>query len=258
MDNIKKELIHKIQTREEIFALFSRATRQPFVICDAESFNDQVWIFENKEDLEMAAQPIAAEKNAIGGIKVENKSFLNFYTTLYTLGVNSIVYHEKDRKTEFELEEIVKKPDFSVLPAEKRPLFNPQLQLSALYFMQEFRRDVEMSKKQSLPELEEEVAANVVKSKFLLAVEKKEEKEKNVQIPYVKNGNGDIFQPVFTDVEEFRRFNREGKFQALQVNFENMEKVVIPIAKGIVINPSSFDLILPKEKIGALKKRFGM
>ena len=179
MDNVKKELIQKIQTREEVFALFSRATRQPFVICDAESFNDQVWIFENQEDLEKAAQPIAAEKNAVAGIKVENKSFLNFYTTLYTLGVNSVVYHEKDKTTELELEEIVKKPDFSVLPEEKRPLLNPQLQLSAIYFMQEFRRDVEMEEKKSLPELEEEVAANVVKSKFLLAVEKKGEEEKN-------------------------------------------------------------------------------
>lgn len=148
MDNVKKELIQKIQTREEVFALFSRATRQPFVICDAESFNDQVWIFENQEDLEKAAQPIAAEKNAVAGIKVENKSFLNFYTTLYTLGVNSVVYHEKDKTTELELEEIVKKPDFSVLPEEKRPLLNPQLQLSAIYFMQEFRRDVEMEEKE--------------------------------------------------------------------------------------------------------------
>ena len=260
MDNVKKELIQKIQTKEEVFALFSRATRQPFVICDAESFNDQVWIFEDKEDLEKAAQPIAAEKNAVAGIKVENKSFLNFYTTLYTLGVNSVVYHEKDKKTELELEEIVRKPDFSVLPEEKRPLLNPQLQLSAIYFMQEFRRDVEMAEKTSLPELEEEVAANVVKSKFLLAVEKKDEEEegKNVQVPYVKNQNGDVFQPVFTDAEEFRRFNQEGKFQALLVTFENMEKVLIPIAKGIVINPNSFNLILPKEKMSALKQRFGM
>ena len=115
-----------------------------------------------------------------------------------------------------------------------------------------------MEEKKSLPELEEEVAANVVKSKFLLAVEKKGEEEKNVQVPYVKNQNGDVFQPVFTDAEEFRRFNKEGKFQALLVNFENMEKVLIPIAKGIVINPNSFNLILPKEKMSALKQRFGM
>ena len=53
-------------------------------------------------------------------------------------------------------------------------------------------------------------------------------------------------------------FRSEGKFQALLVTFENMEKVLIPIAKGIVINPNSFNLILPKEKMSALKQRFGM
>ena len=44
MDNVNKELIQKIQTREEVFTILSRATRQPFVICDPESYNDQVWI----------------------------------------------------------------------------------------------------------------------------------------------------------------------------------------------------------------------
>ena len=97
MDNVNKELIQKIQTSQEVFTILSRATRQPFVICDPESFNDQVWIFENKEDLEEAAKPLAENKNPIAAIKVENKSFLSFYTALYTLGVNSIVYHEKEK-----------------------------------------------------------------------------------------------------------------------------------------------------------------
>ena len=39
-----------------------------------------------------------------------------------------------------DLEEIVKKPDFSSLPKEKQPLFNPQLQLSGIYFMQELSK----------------------------------------------------------------------------------------------------------------------
>ena len=113
-----------------------------------------------------------------------------------------------------------------------RPIRASLRPVSYTHLMQEFRRDVEMAEKTSLPELEEEVAANVVKSKFLLAVEKKDEEEegKNVQVPYVKNQNGDVFQPVFTDAEEFRRFNKEGKFQALLVNFENMEKVLIPVS----------------------------
>lgn len=56
-----------------------------------------------------------------------------------------------------------------------------------------------MSEKTSINELEEEMAANLVKSKFLVAVEKQEEGQENVQVPYIKNKNGDVFQPIFTD-----------------------------------------------------------
>ena len=202
--------------------------------------------------MEKAAQPIAAEKNAVAGIKVENKSFLNFYTTLYTLGVNSVVYHEKDKTTELELEEIVKKPDFSVLPEEKRPLLNPQLQLSAIYFMQEFRRDVEMEEKKSLPELEEEVAANVVKSKFLLAVEKKGEEEKNVQVPYVKNQNGDVFQPVFTDVMELEKFTKGQKLRIAKVPFAKLPELLIDKAMAYAVNPLGFNLVLNREQLNKI------
>ncbi len=126
--------------------------------------------------------------------------------------------------------------------------------------MQEFRRGGDVKEKANLPELEEEVAANLAKSKYLVAVEKQgeEEADKKVQVPYVKNQNGDIFQPVFTDAEEFRKFNKEKKFQALLVTFENLEKVLIPVAKGAVVNPQGFNLIVPKEKIGAIRQRFGL
>ena len=174
MDAIRKELIRKIQTLGEVYTILSRATRLPYVICDPESFNDQVWIFESKEELEKAVKPFTDKKNPVVAIKVENKSYLSFYTTLYTLAVNAVVFYEEDKATELELEEIVKKPDFSSLPKEKQPLFNPQLQLSGIYFMQELRRGGANEEKDNLPELEEEVAANVVKSRYLMAVQRPE------------------------------------------------------------------------------------
>lgn len=258
MENVNKEVIRKIQTSEEVFTIISRATNQPFVICDPENFNDQVWIFENKEDLEKETKHLAEMKNPLAAIKVENKSFLSFYTVLYTLGVNSVVFFEKEKKTELDLEEIVKMPDFSALPEERRPLFNPQLQLSGIYFMQEFRRGVDLKEKINLAELEEEVAANMVKSKYLLAVQNAEDGEKNVKVPYIQNQNGDIFQPIFTDPEEFRKFNSEKKFRALMVSFADLEKALIPTAKGAVINPRGFNLLIPKDKIPALRQRFGL
>lgn len=260
MDNINKEIIQKLQTMNEVYTILSRATRQPFVICDQESFNDQVWVFEKKEDLEEAVKPLIEQKNPVAAITVENKSFLNFYSVLYMLGVNSVVFFEEDRKTELELNTIIRQPDLSAVPEEKRPLFNPQLQLSGIYFMQEYRRGVELSEKKNLAELEEEVAANVVKSKYLLALQdKKDENGKlNVQVPYVKNEKGEIFQPLFTDPEEFRKFNGANKFRAMLADFANLEKVLIPSAKGVVINPQGFNLVILKDKIPAMRQRFGL
>ena len=145
MDKVRLDTIKKIQQMEAFYVLFSRGTNNPFIICDPETYNDQVWVFEDSKDLEEKAKPYMETKNPVASIKVENKSFLNFYSTLFTLGVNEVVFVEKDKTTPFDLEEIVKKPDFSQLPENQRPLFNPQLQLTGIYFMQEFRRGVDMS-----------------------------------------------------------------------------------------------------------------
>ncbi|MGN0400387.1 MAG: SseB family protein [Blautia sp.] len=257
MDKKKIEVLQKLQKMEAFYVLFSRGTNNPFIICDPESYNDQVWIFEENKDLEEMAKPLIENKNALAAIKVENKSFLHFFTTLISIGVNAVMFVEKDRKTEFDLEEIIRKPDYSNLPEKERPLLNPEMQISAIYFMQELRRGVKLEEKPTLKDLEEEMAANLVKSKFLLAVEAGKEGEQ-MQVPYIKDKDGNIFQPVFTDPGEFSKFNGKKKFRAVMVEFKNMKKVVIPDAVGIVVNPQGFNLIVKKDKFDSLLQRFGI
>ena len=76
-------------------------------------------------------------------------------------------------------------------------------------------------------------------------------------MPYIKNSQGEVYQPLFTDAEEFRKFDKEKNLQALLVGFDNLEKVLIPTAKGVIINPQGFNLIIPKEKVQGLRQRFG-
>lgn len=257
MDKKKIGVLQKLQKMEAFYVLFSRGTNNPFIICDPDTYNDQVWIFEENKDLEEMAKPLIENKNALAAIKVENKSFLHFFTTLISIGVNAVMFVEKERKTEFDLEEIIRKPDYSNLPEKERPLLNPQMQISAIYFMQELRRGVKMEEKPTLKELEEEMAANLVKSKFLLAVEAGQEGEQ-MQVPYIKDKEGNVFQPVFTDPGEFSKFNGKKKFRAVMVDFKNMKKVVIPDAVGIVVNPQGFNLIVRKDKFDSLLQRFGI
>ena len=82
MDKVRLDTIKKIQQMEAFYVLFSRGTNNPFIICDPETYNDQVWVFEDSKDLEEKAKPYMETKNPVASIKVENKSFLNFYLSL--------------------------------------------------------------------------------------------------------------------------------------------------------------------------------
>ena len=42
-------LIKKFESFENIFVLFSQTTKLPFVECDEESFDDQVYVFTDEE-----------------------------------------------------------------------------------------------------------------------------------------------------------------------------------------------------------------
>ena len=93
----------------------------------------------------------------------------------------------------------------------KRPVLNPALQLSGIYFMQELRRPVEKEEHKNLRALEEELIANIKKSQFLVAMERNEEEPKKINIPYLKNKDGQILQPVFSDIMEFEKFAKRQK-----------------------------------------------
>ena len=198
MENNRKELIRKIQTLGEVYTILSRATRLPYVICDPESFNDQVWIFESKEDLEKAAKPFADKKNTIAAIKVENKSYLSFYTTLYTLGVNAVVFYEKEQEgIELDLEEIVRNR-ISLLCQRKNSLclihsFSFPASISCRSCAEEEtgrkRKSPGTGRRSSCKRSKEQISHGG-------AASQDGQDQKNLQVPYIKNNQGDIYHPL--------------------------------------------------------------
>ena len=49
-------LIKKFEHFEHIFVLFSQTTRLPFIECDEETFDDQVYVFTDEERIKEAGQ----------------------------------------------------------------------------------------------------------------------------------------------------------------------------------------------------------
>ena len=130
--------------------------------------------------------------------------------------------------------------------------------------MQEAARPVPNEEKTQLAELEEELSANLLKARYILPIELLEGpesdaeklKNKKYRLPILKNKNGDILQPVFTDPIELAKFNKENKFKALAMPFDNLAKLVIKDSKGFLLNPGGFHIVMPKPLLDGLQSRF--
>lgn len=260
----KSFLIKKIQKRTDMIVAYCAFTGMPLVVCDPETFNDQVWIFETEALLQEFAKKYTERKVLLKGIQYKNAQFLQFFSSLFTIGVNELVFVNEGSTTSIELDSLVKRPDYSKLKKEQVPILNPELQLTGLYFMQEASRPVPNEEKENLKDLEEELAANMVKGKYLVGIELNEgpesdaEKLKNKQykLPILKNKNGDVLQPIFTDPVEFQKFARGKKLKAIGVPFADLSKLMVKDAKGFMLNPAGYHIMMPKELLVGLSKRF--
>lgn len=260
----KTLLMRNIQKKKELIVAFCAFTNMPFVVCDPETYNDQIWLFDTEEQLQEFAKPYTEKKILLRGIKYPNEQFLAFFSMLFSIGVNELVFVGDESTEHLELDELVKRPDFSKLPKEKQPITNPELQLTGLYFMQEAARPVPNEEK-NITDLEEELAANLFKAKYVVPIELLDGPESDVQklqekkyrLPILKNKNGDILQPLFTDPGELTKFNRENKFRALAIPFANLSKLLIKDSKGFLLNPAGFHIAMPKELLEGLPQRFG-
>ena len=250
----KEEAVKALQTRDKLYVAYAQATKLPYVTCDEETFNDQAWIFATEEEIKEFGKKCLEDKILLMGMRYEKKDFPRLYGTFYAIGVNSVVWTEGEEKIEIELSDIAKQADMSKVEESKRPLFNPSLQLSGIYFMQELRRPVKKEERKNMREMEEEVLANIVKSSFLVAMATDENDPKKVNIPYLKNKEGKILQPVFSDVLEYEKFARGKKLRIAKIPFVKLADIMIQQAEALVINPMGFNLILNREQ---LKKIIG-
>ena len=256
-------MARKIQTRKQMYVPFCAVTGMPFIVCDPETFNDQVRIFETEELLRGYIKEQAEQKNILRAVEVKNKDFLSFFSSLFMTGINELVFIDKENVVNMGLEAIVKKPDYSKLKPEQRPVTNPNLVLTGMYFMQEAGRQVPQEEK-NLADLEEELSANMIKSRYIMAIELPEgpgtlaEKlqSKNYKLPILKDKQGNAFQPLFTDPIELAKFTKGKKMSAIAVPFGELTKLLTSEAKGYMLNPNGFHIMMPKQLLEALPKRF--
>ena len=235
----KAAAIRVLSTAKELFVLMSLCTKMPFVMCDPETFDDEVFIYEKEEDIKREGKRFIDQKIPLQIAKLEKQQFLSFYTNLFTMGVNCVVLNGyMPGEFKLQLADMVKKPGGN-LPQGQVWVENAGLHLTAIYFMQEVRRQKLPELTDELKEMQEEILADYGKGTYIAAF------HENNGVPLLKQTNGDAYQPIFTDVVEFRKFNKDNQYKAAVVEAAKIPGVLAAEAKGVVVNPFGVNLQLP-------------
>ena len=119
---------------------------------------------------------------------------------------------------------------------------NPSLHLTALYFMQELRKQKFEKMPDELKEMQEEILADFTRGTYITAF------QEGAGVPLLKQKNGDAYQPIFTDIIEFGKFNSKNQFKAIAVTADKIPSILVKEAKGVVVNPFGVNLQMPITK----------
>lgn len=238
----KTKVLVQLQQRENIYVIYSKCTRMPFVLCDSETYDDEVFIFFEEEDGNEAVQRFIAEENPVQMVKIEKKNYLPFYSGLYPMGVNCLVINKgTGAEIAVQLEDLVRRPENQKMPEGTVRIENREFHLTALYFMQELRRKPHTELTEILRELQEELLTHYSEGTFILAVRE----DKGIAI--MKQKDGKTLLPIFTDVQEFQKFqaiNRNTKFGTAMVTPEKIAGFLPKDAAGVLVNPIGVNLPL--------------
>ncbi len=263
----------KLEQYEKLFVLYSQATHLPFLICDGETFDDEVAVSPEEARIRELAEAYAKYKYPVMVVNVPKVQIQRFLRGLYSLGANALQVREGDLPAQVDLSQLVPEPSGEAEEG-KLPKRNPQLQLTALYFLQELRRPVQRSleERKKLRDQEEEMAVCLMKSRLILAVDISEvpgkwnpkDPSQKDKLPFVKDGAGNAFLPCFSELGEFEKFqakhkeqNQGKRFCLLSVSYGDLPKYRLPQSKGFVLNPAGFHLILTPETLEQMRKNYG-
>ena len=141
----KQQVLNQLRNAKEIYVIMSLCTKMPYVVCDKETFDDEVLLYFKEEDIRREGKRLIEEKIPVQIAKVDANQMLHFYGNLYTMGVNCLMVDQyMESECRIQLSELVNRPGQNKpdAPEEEKKTWieNPSLHLTALYFMQELRR----------------------------------------------------------------------------------------------------------------------
>lgn len=254
----EQEMINKIFKVEKMCVIFCNFSRMPYVECDPEDFSDKTFLFFEEEKAKSFCESYKEKKMSLSAAIIPQAALKSFFSALLTDGIDTACIQDED---------IINLPINKIITRTLRegvpkPIENPALQLSIMYFMQAVRTAETEEEKENSRRLEEEMMVNIARSIYLVPFTKLEEEDENgnqkINLMNLKNKNDEVFIPLFTDLDEFNKIRpAEHQNTFLPMGFKQIRNTKLNGVNGFVINPGSSNIQLTETNIAAVDRKFG-
>ncbi|MCD7863753.1 MAG: SseB family protein [Lachnospiraceae bacterium] len=258
----RRDFIRNIPKLKEIYVIHSANTKLPFVFCHQETMDDYVILYTQEEPAREKAKELIAFKKPATVVRCKEKEIAQIFSSLKVLGINAVEFIGREAGEDYlvQTSEFLRWKDFSDKPEAQRPVENPGLQLSLLYFLQEYRREADAPDRGDIQGLSEEVYVNLTRSRFMLAAQPIEDGERKGQsaLMLLKNKEGAAYLPLFTDLFELKRFAKDQlPKQIVGADFQRVVSILNQgEAAGVILNPSSANYPISVDKFMEIKEAF--
>ncbi len=236
-------IITEIQRADMIYSAFSPVTKSHFL--DYVQGMPCAFIFSEKSFCEGFCRHMKESGNTVAVAECSRENRLGMFADYHRSGFEGVLVDNGQTRILIELGDLINIPDFSKMPENERPVINPSLVCSANRFFQCLENNTVS------PDKELNLLTDTARAEFLIPVQG-QPKDGKVTVPALERNDGKKVVPFFTDINELRKFDAQGRFSIARAKFDQIETFCNG-GELVVLNPFTFDFNITSKTCEVIK-----
>ena len=236
---VLKSILKNLMKEEGLYSIICQDSGNFFL--GEEEEKASAYLFTERERAIIFARLLRQAGASCQATAVKVKARETYFVNLYRSGFTAVTIDKGDEINvlTLPLKLLVEPPK----DEDDTQTMNPTLIRSANRFYQA------IAMKQVTEEMQQDLSTELYNAKFLIPVKSL----MDLQHPRIRDNEGNVAYPIFTDWFEFLKFDRKHEMQIQALKFRQLKRLLNQVDK-LVLNPGSFGLELDREKIDRINQ----
>ena len=225
------QIRESLQTEEGMFSVVARITNNFYM--GTANGKPAAFLFTCREYADAFVKEMRNVGVQVKSLEVRPEQRIAFFNDLYRSGFEAVLVDKDQEALAMSLFSIIEKPQ-----VDANTVVNPELMHAAIRFYQG------IASQHVIKEMQDWVCKELYNARFIYP----ETSAHYSTVAILTDNKSRKYVPVFTDMVEFGKFDKQHHYVARTLKFRDLKKV-LGNAGGIVVNPFGFGLKLEPEKL---------